>query len=497
MLRQEIDSTTASEVRLHHDVIIVVRSGSFRTVRGRTLLASIVDEVAFLRDEASAYPDTELYRALLPALATTGGMLVGISTPYRKVGLLYQKHRDCFGVDDPNVLVVAGPSQAFNPTLDPRVIARAIASDPEGARAEWEAEFRADIAAFLDDESINAAVDPARPLELPPRPGIEYRAFCDASGGRHDAYTIAIGHLEGEHCICDALRGVKPPFDPKQVTAEFAALLRDYRINTVTGDNYAAAWTANAWAENRIEYQRAEVNKSQLYIEMLPGFMRGTISLPDHPPLLRELRLLERRGGRSGKDVVDHGRNGSDDFANSVAGLMFVLTAVNSEYDESLSWVSDSSQSPANPTPSGKPPVCGTSCSPEEAEDSDDINSKRGASDMTSKTKDDDNDDKNKVLKDGEVLTVRVHLMDSTQRTLAGGPQHSTLPATGLASCCSAMRSASAAPRSIAITTRSSAPGGRTRQLRQHDRCKCSTGDARMDPYARYQDRVANAWRHP
>ena len=148
-----------------------------------------MDEVAFLRDEASAYPDTELYRALLPALTTTSGMLFGISTPYRKVGLLYQKHRDCFGVMIPTCWWSAGPSQAFNPTLDPRVIARAIASDPEGARAEWEAEFRADIAAFLDDESINAAVDPARPLELPPRPNISYAAFCDASGGRHDAYT--------------------------------------------------------------------------------------------------------------------------------------------------------------------------------------------------------------------------------------------------------------------------------------------------------------------
>jgi hypothetical protein len=33
--------------------------------------------------------------------------------------------------------------------------------------------------------------------------------------------------------------------------------------------------------------------------------------------LVRELRLLERHTHRSGRDTVDHGRNGSDDFANS------------------------------------------------------------------------------------------------------------------------------------------------------------------------------------
>jgi hypothetical protein len=75
-------------------------------------------------------------------------MLIGISTPYRRVGLLHQKHRDFFGVNDPGVLVVAGSSQQFNPTLDATVIERACASDPEAARAEWNAEFRSDLAAF-------------------------------------------------------------------------------------------------------------------------------------------------------------------------------------------------------------------------------------------------------------------------------------------------------------------------------------------------------------
>ena len=41
------------------------------------------------------------------------------------------------------------------------------AADPVAALAEWDAEFRTDIGAFLDDASIDAAVDHGRPLELP------------------------------------------------------------------------------------------------------------------------------------------------------------------------------------------------------------------------------------------------------------------------------------------------------------------------------------------
>ena len=89
-LSGEVVSRTASEITLRNGIVIGVHSNSFRTVRGRTLVACIFDEVAFWRDETSASPDIEMYRAVLPSLATTKGMLVGISTPYRKAGLLHQ-----------------------------------------------------------------------------------------------------------------------------------------------------------------------------------------------------------------------------------------------------------------------------------------------------------------------------------------------------------------------------------------------------------------------
>jgi Terminase large subunit, ATPase domain len=336
VLRQEIESETRSEIRLKSGVIIAVHSNSFRSVRGKTL-ACILDEVSFWRDETSANPDVETYRAVLPGLMTTKGMLIGISTPYRRTGLLFQKHHDYFGVPGDDVLVVQGPSTAFNPTLARDDIERAIADDPEGAGAEWEANFRSDLAAFFDEATIEAAVDRDRPLELPPR-AHQYSAFVDPSGGRHDAFTICIGHDEGESFVADVVRGTKPPFDPQEVVKSYAALLKDYGITEVTGDGYSESWVETAFQDVGIAYQRSELKKSQLYLEALPLFMRGAVSIPDFQPLLRELRLLERSTHRSGRDTVDHGRNGSDDYANSLCGC--AVHAVNPGYDTSIAWVS-------------------------------------------------------------------------------------------------------------------------------------------------------------
>jgi hypothetical protein len=329
ILTKEIEETTANEIRLKNGVVIAIHSNSFKTIRGRTLLAAIFDEVSFWRDETSSQPDTETYTSVLPALATTNGMLIGISTPYRKLGLLYQKHRSCFGQDDPDILVVQGSSRTFNVSddLSDAVIAAQHAADPTGSSSEWDAEFRADLSAFLDEATIEASIDYARPLELPPHSEQIYYGFVDASGGRHDAYTVAIGHRHEGRFIIDAVRGHTAPFDPGAVTAEFAVLAKQYHLNSVRGDYYSAGWVEGAWREHGIRYERSDKSKSEIYLEVLPVFTRGLTSLPNHPQLLKELRLLERRTHVSGRDTISHGRTGSDDFANAVAGALLLANS--------------------------------------------------------------------------------------------------------------------------------------------------------------------------
>jgi hypothetical protein len=332
LLRDEIAEVTATEIRLHSGNVIVTLTSDYRTLRGRSLLLACVDEASFLRDETSATPDVEVVRALLPGLTTTGGLLCVMSSPYAQRGLLFQRFRDFHGKDDPNTLVVSGPSIAFNPTLDQATIDAAIAADPEAGAAEWLGRWRSDLATFLSDDLIDAAVDHNRPFELAPQADIVYRAFIDMSSGVGDASTIAIAHRDlGDRVVVDVIRGVPAPHDPASVAREFVALAKEYRCRVITGDAYAKGWVKGTIEAFGAEYQQSRLPRSELYLEGLVLFARGQVRLPSHDVMLRELRLLQRRTAKSGRDSVDHIVGSHDDHPNSVFGSLHLVAQPRAE----------------------------------------------------------------------------------------------------------------------------------------------------------------------
>jgi hypothetical protein len=162
--------------------------------------------------------------------------------------------------------------------------------------------------------------------DLPPQKGVAYHAFTDPSGGGRDAFTLAIAHNDSGVVVVDALRARRPPFDPVSVTNEYARLLKDYGVKTVTGDRYSGVWVQHAFLDAGITYKASELSKSEIYLEVEPLFARGAIAIPAHRPLLAELRGLEWRTTRSGKDQVDHPLRGSDDIANAACGAAVAVS---------------------------------------------------------------------------------------------------------------------------------------------------------------------------
>ena len=317
---------TDDGLELNNGTEIVVATNSYRAVRGRTILCAILDEVAFWRDEISATPDIETFNAILPGLVTLpGALLVGITTAYRKAGLAYQKWHRHFGQNDDDVLVVHGPSTAFNPSLPQSVIDAALARDPEAASAEWLSRWRSDLSDFLDRELVEAAVDPG--VVVRPPQARRYVAFADPSGGRGDAFTTAVAHAEGNNTIVDALFERRAPFDPSVVVGEIGELLRGYRVTEITGDRYAAEWVVEAFRRAGIRYRQSERDRSALYLDALPLFAAGRVRLIDNPRLVHQFIGLERRTGRSGRDRVDHPPGGADDAANAAAGALVLAAA--------------------------------------------------------------------------------------------------------------------------------------------------------------------------
>jgi hypothetical protein len=320
-----IERETSSGFELSNGVDIAIATNNFRAVRGRAVLAAILDEVSFYQSDSSTSPDVETYRALMPGLATLpGSMLIGISSPYRRAGLLHQKYKDHYGRAG-DVLVVKAPSILLNPTLDQSIIDQALIDDPAAAKAEWLGEFRDDVGGWLPSEVIEAAVDVGITVR-PPRKDFRYVSFCDPSGGMRDSFTAAVAHLEENVAVLDCLVEIKAPFNPTEATATIAGVLKEYGLRNTVGDKYAAAWVTDGFARQGINYKHSERDRSAIYLDVMAAFTSGRVRLLDSRRMVAQFGNLERRTSPIGKDRVDHGPGGHDDLCNSAAGALVQLS---------------------------------------------------------------------------------------------------------------------------------------------------------------------------
>lgn len=318
MLARMVAREDREAIELSNRTVIEVHTASFRAVRGYSVACCIADEVAFWRSEDSANPDHEIISAIRPAMATLEGKLVALSSPYARRGALWDAYRRHYGADSP-VLVAQAGSLTMNPTLPERVVSEAFERDPEAARAEYGAEFRSDLEAFLTRETVEA-VTRSEPLALPPMRNIRYFAFVDPAGGGQDEFCLAIGHMDAERVVVDAVharRGV-----PAEITKEYAAILRDYRIKHALSDRYAGSWPADEFAKHGIRLEPSPRNKSEIYVDALPSLHSGAVELPPDTRLANQLTSLVRRTSRAGRDTVDHPPGGHDDRANAAAGVL-------------------------------------------------------------------------------------------------------------------------------------------------------------------------------
>ncbi len=326
MLQAMLVRETATEFELANRVRIQILAGDYKTVRGFTMLAVVVDEVCFFGTDTdgAAKSDSELISAVQPALLTTGGRLIAISSPYRRSGWAYSQWERYHGADavSRGVLVWQAPSLTMNPMLNEEFIERRMDEDLAAARAEYFAEWRDDVAAFISRDVVEPLVVRGR-VSLQPKAGNTYRAFADLSGGRSDAATLCITHrIDAERIVVDYLGAWEAPFDPTAVLNDMARHLAKYGVRLVVGDNYAAQFVSEGFKRLGHKYERSTLSRSELYLEALPRLTSGHVELLDDPATVEELVRLERYPRAGGRDRVDHPANGHDDRANALAGAI-------------------------------------------------------------------------------------------------------------------------------------------------------------------------------
>jgi hypothetical protein len=334
MLARMIEKETAESFDLTNAVTIEIGTASFKSVRGYTTVAALLDELAFWPTDDSADPDYEVINAIRPGMATIpNAMLLCASSPYAKKGALHDAFKKHYGKDRDPILVWKAATRQMNPTVPQSVIDEATEKDAANASSEWGANFRDDISQFISRENVLACVE-VGVRERPPQQGIKYFSFVDPSGGSSDSAVAVVGHVEGSLVVVDAIREILSPHDPESAVDEFVTLFKAYNVRKTNGDRYAAKWSSQAFEKRKIEYQHSELPTSQLYLNILPHINAKTIRLLDNPRAINQFAALERRTSRGGRDVITHPSSGHDDVANAIAGFAYV--AINLNFVSSL-----------------------------------------------------------------------------------------------------------------------------------------------------------------
>jgi hypothetical protein len=327
VLRRMIKRETSDGLELNNSVDIQIVTSNFRAARGKSYLGIVLDEVAFWRDEdSSTNPDREIYRGLRPGMTTIpNSLLVGITSVYRRSGLAYERWSKHFGKNSDRFLIIHGPSAALNPTLDQAEIDAAMAEDAVAARADYYSEWRDDLNTFIPRDLIEGSVDRGVVVR-PPQPGLRYVAHCDTSDGvsaQGDSFTAAIAHREKDALVLDWVIEIRGKFNTATATKQIADALKSYGIREIMGDSHARGWAEAEFSKNGIRLLRCELDRSDLYLEILAHFGTGRIRLIDSDRLVNQFCGLERRTMSGGRDKVDHPRGQHDDLANAVAGALW------------------------------------------------------------------------------------------------------------------------------------------------------------------------------
>ena len=104
-LQQSVASSLSSSLTLENGVVLSAYPCRPAAVRGLRARVVVLDELSFYRSSENLPIDREMLRAVRPCLATTGGKLVILSSPYGPSGALWDLHRRHYGRDDAAVLI--------------------------------------------------------------------------------------------------------------------------------------------------------------------------------------------------------------------------------------------------------------------------------------------------------------------------------------------------------------------------------------------------------
>lgn len=299
LIREEVDGPATTDMirfRRGTELLTLPATWGGRAVRGRRFVAAVLEECCFFRDSDYRINDMEIVRAVRPRLLP-GGQLLGISTPYRKLGWAYQTHREEFG-HSLRSLVLHAPTALMRPDKAATDLAEERAADPVGAAAELDAQFLDNVSGLFDDVELLDVIDQGvRRRE--PEEGWLYTAAMDPSGLRNDPWAFTIVGEREDHFAQFVSHAWPPGSSVERIVDEIVAEMKEFGLHRLFADQYGSEVTKAVFARAGLDLEERPFTagssspKTRGFLAAKDLVMARRIHLLDDPILLRELRLLE------------------------------------------------------------------------------------------------------------------------------------------------------------------------------------------------------------
>jgi hypothetical protein len=340
LLAPLIEGVTEDAIDFANGTTLAAFPCGSRGARGWPILSLTFDELAHMVDaEGSNLAADAVVQALLPATAQFGddARVIASSTPWGADGCFAEMFAKADSGEMPGSVAHTATTAEMNPTIEPAFLEAEERRDPEGFKSEYLAQFVGSGGAFFDPENVAACV--TLPGQLRPEDGEDWVAGLDPAFSSDPFGLVLVGRdkRDRRRLLVGLVRSWVPPrlkpasLDEARVVedavlAEVASVLRLFDARAIT-DQYKSAGVAERLRRYgirvRTEAMTAPVKDAAF------GFLRGRINegsveLPEHPELTRELRAIRTRYAAGRSSVVLPRIGGSHcDLAQALAIAVF------------------------------------------------------------------------------------------------------------------------------------------------------------------------------